>query len=234
MHPRSLLLSAPLLAVAAVFGACGQGSDVLTTTTSSAALATAQCTAGRFTAQVTACFTTFDACRSAEGADLSACRAALEACLPKPPHGPPGKGGGGSRGCDADGGVRDGHRGPGGHGGPRPGEGAGGLAPRDGDGGFGPPPRGGRGPTPDSAAITACHDALKACLDTTTDSAGCFATERTCARTAFDAAFAAACADAQAGCAASGADATECLEISQRCTEGAHGRPGASDGGVCE
>lgn len=88
-----------------------------------------------------------------------------------------------------------------------------GGAPPDCDGGPGGPKPGfcGHVPLPDSAAIKACHDTLKACVDAGTDRKTCGDAEHACVKAAFDAAF-------QARCAALPADAP--AEAKARCAEG--------------
>lgn len=220
------------------FGACGTSTD--TVASQASALAGAQCAFHEFNAQADACFVTFQACRDVAGADLEACRAALKACLPAPPQGKgPGKGG-----CDADGGMGHGPLGEGGphgpdgdHQGPPP------------DGGFGPGGPGGHRPhgggkggpggapriQPDAAALTACHDALDACLAVTgADAKACFEAEHACNKAAFDAAFTAACASASAGCTGTQVPADACAKIAERCAQGIKGPGDLADGGVCQ
>ena len=121
--------------------------------------------------------------------------------------------------------------------------------PRDLDGGFpegrghGGPGHGGPGgpggrPPPfavDSAAITACRDALTACTAVAgADEAACRDTEHSCVRDAFRAAFKAKCDEATAACTDPAANATACAAITERCTQGVDGIPPGADGGVCQ
>lgn len=203
--------------------ACGTSSTTSTTQTS-AALETAQCTFQANRAAADACFATFKTCVSAENADAAACATALQSCLPLPPAPPDGgigEGPGPGRG-------HEGHGGPGGPGG------AGGCQGMDGGEGHGG--RGGHGgpgprPEPDAAAITACHDALTSCLAATPGDSTCFDTEHACEKAAFDAAFAQVCASASTCDAATD---PACANLQRHCAEGVDGRPAAFDGGTCQ
>jgi hypothetical protein len=221
------------LGAAAVAACAGAGSTSTSTSTSSqvtAALDVAQCTFLADRAAAQACEQAFATCVAQAGADLAACRATLKACLPPPPDGgfPDGDHHGGPFGPPppfADGGVGLGSPGDGdGHGhdrGPGPGPGC--------DGADGGQPGAPAVALPNVAAVTACHDALQACLTATPGAVTCFQTERSCEQAAFAAAFAAACAAAQPCTAGDPA----CAELQARCQEGVDGRPGAFDGGSC-
>ncbi|MDP3156643.1 MAG: hypothetical protein Q8N23_28485 [Archangium sp.] len=172
------------------------------------ALESAQTDFCTFRAEADACRQAFEACAAVAGADLEACRTALHACLPPPPE----RRDGGRGGCEGgDGGVR------------RP--------PPDGDerrpGGR---HHGGRGPHPEPAAVAVCRDALNACQAANPEDTTCVATERTCVRDAFRAAFDAACAAAATTCESLPSDA--CARLTARCAEGIDGRVEA-DGGIC-
>jgi hypothetical protein len=196
------------------FSACD--TDILTSVEeTTAALETAQSEFCTFREEAQACRATFDACVLVEGADVDACRTALHDCLPPPPPRPEGgrcHGGG-------DGGVR-----------PPPPDG--GLPPPGGPRGPGPGPGGpgGFSPRPELAAITACRDALAACLAASPGEVTCVETEHSCVRDAFRAAFDAACADASTACQSLPAEA--CTRLTERCAQGIDGRVDA-DGGIC-
>jgi hypothetical protein len=205
--------------------ACSGGTA---TSQTSEALSAAQCTFLANREAADACRDAFTTCVAQPSADVAACLATLELCLPPPP--------------DAGVGHHGGHHGPppldGGFGPPPVGEGPGMGPDCQHDGGQPPPPHGrgghpGEGPGPmhpDAAAITACRDALQACLAATPTSVSCLETQRTCERAAFVAPFAAACAGAPS-CTVTSDPA--CAELQERCSEGVDGRPGAFDGGTC-
>ena len=76
-------------------------------------------------------------------------------------------------------------------------------------------------PAPDSAALTACHDALTACVALGgADRSACSDTERSCVRDAFDEAFATQCASIETQCADGSIDADACTELTERCSNG--------------
>lgn len=215
-------------------------STIAVTSDEAQALAGAQDSYASQKAEIDACFATFDTCKAADGADAAACKTALDACLPDTPPPPrecggrDGHGGGGAGGRGDGDGTRPAPSGSASGSGsaapppppppasgsasgsaappPREPRGDGG-APPDCDGGPGGPKPGfcGHVPLPDSAAIKACHDALKACVDAGTDRKTCGDTEHACVKAAFDAAF-------QARCSALPADAP--AEAKARCAEG--------------
>jgi hypothetical protein len=212
-----------LTAVCLTLAACNSDTELVAT--ESDALLGAQCTFEDFRAQADACFATFEACASADGADIEPCHAALRGCLPPPPRPPPPPGG--DHACD---GGHD-HPPP-----PPPPEGADGGRPPPPPGGAPPPPPPGGGhrppPLPDPAAVHACRDAFVACLNATpTDTEGCRANERTCIGAAFEAAFLARCDEAATRCANPDAPADTCAEIAARCAEGVQGPP---EGATCQ
>lgn len=219
MHAKTRRTMIAFSAAVTWLAGCANDNTSSSTTSDSAALTTAQCTFVGDDTAAQACFTAFDTCKTAEGANIDDCLATLKSCLPPPPQRGPGGHGGPMDGGDCGGGGR---------GGPGPGGGRHG----DGDGGgdhgqFGHPP-----PMPDSAAIDACHTALDTCLrDVNQAAADCFTADRACDKAAFEAAFTQFCADAQTRCAQAGADATECARITERCAEGVSGPPGMADGG---
>jgi hypothetical protein len=181
-------IAAGFVALAAVT-ACSSGAGTTATDTTSQALSEATASAADTHAAAEACFTAFDACRAAAGADVEACKATLDSCLPaeaRPgPHcGPPpgherpgdGDGAGGGGDCDGGGppkGAPDGTDAP-----PPP-----------------PPPDGGLPdfckdvPLPPPAAIAACKAPLDACLSAGTDKKTCFDAAHACIKAAFDAAL---------------------------------------------
>lgn len=235
---RFLVVASPLFLVAV---ACGDSttttdsSTIAVTSDEAQALAGAQDSYASQKAEIDACFTTFDTCKAAAGADAAACKTALDSCLPDTP--PPPRECGGREGHGGGRGDGDGTRpapsgsasGSGsaapppapppsasasGSAAPPPREPRGdGGAPPDCDGGPGGPKPGfcGHVPLPDSAAIKACHDTLKACVDAGTDRKTCGDAEHACVKAAFDAAF-------KARCAALPADAP--AEAKARCAEG--------------
>lgn len=225
-HPASQL--AGLFAVL-LLPACGTDT-LVDAAAETSALVTAQCDAQGNRAAVESCFAAFETCKSAEGADLAACKTTLDSCLPErlPRRGPP-------PGHDADGGCRggEGH----GHRGPPPGvEGLRGPPPGGLDGGPGRGGRGrgegrggGRGPVrPDDAAVQACQASVQSCVDAGTDAQTCRESARGCFHDALAAAFEGRCQELSAACAATpGAD---CSQITQRCAEGLREPPAP---GVC-
>lgn len=225
-----------LAAVCCVGGLVGCGTATASDLAQEAsALTSAQCAAQGDRAAVDACFTAFEACKTAAGADEAACRTTLRACLPTPPPrperagGPDGGCGGGPRGHGPGGGLgappADGQRPP-----PPAFDGDGGVRPPHGAGG--PGGHGGRGPVePDSAAVTACHDALATCLAAGTAEADCRDAEHQCMHEARAAAFAERCAQVQAECATTTDAQTPCAAIAARCAEGPR-PPRAEDGGL--
>jgi hypothetical protein len=127
--PRSFVsYAAGILSIAALT-ACGATTSTADDTTTAQALTEAKSSEDDTRAAAKACFTTFEACRSAASADIGACKTALVDCLPAEagagPHcGPPpgkhprgAKGEGGERGGE---GGRDGCEGGPGADGPRP------------------------------------------------------------------------------------------------------------------
>ncbi|MBL0197954.1 MAG: hypothetical protein IPQ09_27815 [Myxococcales bacterium] len=74
-------------------------------------------------------------------------------------------------------------------------------------------------PLPPPAAVRACHDATRTCVDGGGDRADCFATGRACVRAAHQAAFAERCASLQADAPA---------EVVARCAEGVEAPAGAN------
>jgi hypothetical protein len=231
LRPFTLPLGSAGLGLLALAACAGASS---TTSQATAALDSAQCTFLANHAAAEACRQAFQACLAQPAADVPTCAHTLAACLPPPPDG----------GVDHD--RR--HRGP-----PL-------FLPPPPDGGFGPPPFGPRPPghelhldcvpdgglppaghgspdldgpppvRPEPVAVTACHDALAACLTATPADPVCFETEHACEKAAFAAAFSAACQVAQP-CTPTGDPA--CAELQERCHEGVDGRPGAFDGGTC-
>lgn len=202
-----------------LLAACGTDSATSAAETA-AALETAQTDYCTVQAAAEQCRADYDACVLAAGADTEACRQALRACLPMPPDR---RGGGDGGHCmHGDGGARP----------PRPPPGDGGVPPEGHPGGR---HGGGRMPHPDPAALDACRTALADCLAASPGDATCLATEKTCIRDAFRAAFDAACADAAAGCTnlPANAPAEACTRLQQRCAEGVDGRHDG-DGGVCQ
>ena len=187
-----------LLGICTLVAACDGSNQLVDTATAASELQSTQCSFGG----ANACFDTFNSCIAAEGADVQACNDALHSCLPPPPARPDGGMAGGCPGMGGGGGPR----GPfgGGHGGPgRPG---------------GAPP-----PIP-SAAASACHDALDACLAASpADPRTCFDTEHSCVGDALRAEFQARCDLATAQCA--GSTDAACAEITQRCADGVTAMP---------
>lgn len=197
-----------LVASLSTFAACGLSSTETVAETADA-LEAAQCDLGALETAAAACRATYDTCRTAEGANLEACRQALHECLPPPPDRRPRgeRGDGGECMRDEDGGRR-----------PPPPPGADGGRP---EGHHGPGRHGGRGPHPDPAAVQACRDALHACLTANPEDPTCRETEHACVRAAFGAAFLAACDEATVRCAN---DTSEpCTRILARCAEGVGG-----------
>ena len=240
-----LKLSARCLALTLAIAGCA-GTETLVAAESDALLG-AQCTYDGFKAAADACFTAFDACANAEGADVEVCKADLKACLPPPPEGkkpwgdkpppPPGDhvcDGGHPEGPPPIAGADTSKPELGGPEGNRPPPPPGGLNtdgthPPDGKPGDGPgrPP-----PLPEKAAIEACRAAFDACLSQTpVDSAACRDAEKACIGAAFEAAFAARCEEAATRCANPDAPADKCAEITARCAEGVHGPP---EGAACQ
>ncbi|MBL8933076.1 MAG: hypothetical protein JNM69_00895 [Archangium sp.] len=222
MHRSSPSHLVGLLA-ALPFVACGTATSALDVATETSALVTAQCDAQSSRAAVDACFTTFEACKTAEGAVEADCRTALDACLPAgvPKHARRGHGGG-DGGCPGMGGGEGGRPegGPGGLAGlfgpPRGGH-DGGAGGRGGHGGRGHG-GGGRGPVGiDDAAVQACQATAQSCIAAGTDEQTCRDAARTCIHDAFAASFATRCQELADACAASGED---CTEINARCAAG--------------
>ena len=234
-----LFAAAPVVFVFACNGETATDSTVTAVTADEAqALKGAQESYASNKTEIDACVATFEACKSASGADVAACQTALHTCLPDTPPPPPRCGG-----RDGKGGPKPPHEGapcPSGSGDrppppppgsgsadgpppPPPGSGSAGLPPRPSASGDRPPPPAGseapgrrpeacgRLPLPAREALQACHEALRTCVDGGGDRAACFGTERSCIRAAFDAAF-------QARCAALPADAP--AEARARCAEG--------------
>ncbi|MER2562498.1 MAG: hypothetical protein ABTQ32_17370 [Myxococcaceae bacterium] len=209
------------LLAALPFVACGTATSALDVATETSALVTAQCDAQSSRAAVDTCFTTFEACKTAEGAVEADCRTALDTCLPEGvPHRARRGHGGGDGGCHGGGeGRPEGGRPEGG----RP-EGLGGLfaAPRGGHdggvGGHGGRGRGGRGPVGiDDATVQACRATADSCIAAGTAEQTCRDAARTCIHDAFAASFATRCQELADACAASGED---CTEINARCAAG--------------
>lgn len=197
----------------AAMTACSSGTST-TDSTSEQQQALTEAAASAEDAKVTAdaCFAAFESCKTADGADLAACKATLKECLPAEAHpgphcGPPrGKGKGSPHGpngdCDGGAGERDG--GPA-HEHPAPdgdddGDADGGR-PKGGPGGGGHGGGGGKEPgfckkvpLPSSPEVQACRDALDACITAGSDHKTCFDAEHACVKAAFDAAAAAAAA----------------------------------------
>ncbi len=143
---RSLILA---MVSFATLTACGVDSSTDTSSTQEA-LVEAEASAADAKATADACFSAFDTCRDADGADVEQCKADLKECLPAEAHpgprcGPPrGKGKGsphGPNGDQCDGGARPAQGGEqGGQQGQPP------PPPKDGEEGAGdrpPPPEGG-------------------------------------------------------------------------------------------
>lgn len=209
-------------AVVIVFAACTAGTSALSTTTSS--LTTAQCAFQASAAAADVCFATYQSCIAGEGADLAACKTALQACLPPPPSGPFGhQGGGGCQNMDGGGPDHDGFAGDGGE----PGHGG----PGGHHGGPGGPGGLGTLVQVDATAVKACQDTATACVAANPADTTCFSTERDCVHALFEAAFQAACSTTATTC-----DTTDpaCAELKERCTQGVGGNPSAWDGGTCQ
>jgi len=165
-----------------------------------------------------ACFTTFESCKAAEGADIAACRSALRECLPKAPHpgkhcghhhgkgrhgkGEDGKGhhgkGHGSKGHDG-----RGHDGPHDEAGEGPDDDGDNVSPPDADGGVAAP---GRAPRfcksvrlAAKADIQACRETLVSCIKADSAPDTCFKAHRDCVKAAFKSAKDAIKSGADAG-----------------------------------
>lgn len=238
---------APTLGFVLVFTGCSSGSTSGTTSDSSnASLVTDAVTQSESTHTSTVnCFSDFQTCidKAASDADVTACQAALESCLPAPASvgqngvpdlcNPPPDHGGGGGACNGDGGmgpppgIPDGGMPPGG--GPG-GPGAGGNGGGAGAGGpppGGPPPGGPGGPGGDRVpvspagriALATCHAELKKCLDAGTDAATCTSTAHTCVHDALVADFTQLCTTVASQCAAC-ATSKPCVDLTARCAAG--------------
>jgi hypothetical protein len=182
----------------------------------SSALEAAENSHGEARGGANRCFETFQACVTAENADVGACRNTLQGCLPaRPPHPPecpppppPPQGEGGG---DCDGGVRPPPPPPSG---PRPE----GPPPPQGEGGHRPPPpHCARLPLPPPEEVRACHVSLDACIDTADDRQECFQAHRRCMHDAFVRAFRARCDEGLAKCRA---ESRSCLRLEAICSRG--------------
>jgi hypothetical protein len=90
------------------------------------------------------------------------------------------------------------------------------------------------GPGPDRAALEACHDALRACLENGGDPAACFELGHSCIRDAFQAAFQARCNEVTAKCSNGEIPADMCVAVVERCTQGVAPPPDAPAQPQCD
>jgi hypothetical protein len=227
LHPmtRARLFSVVLSLGAGGIVACGQSSATTSAppTVAASALTSSQCSARSFDGAVSGCADAFASCAQAPGADVNACKTALEACLPQAPSSAFAHGGPGGNDGDADDGVDGGA--------PDPTHGDGGCdrGPGGGHGGHGDHgDHGGHRPAPDPAAIKACHDQLLTCVSAAgADVTACFDADHACTQAAFAAAFQAECANVATECA--GVTSDRCTQALARCAAGENGGP---DGGT--
>jgi hypothetical protein len=236
MHRENISIEALTRRAIAVFfcsliglGACvDRSSEEATAEEALVALNDAELTCGDVVDQALECLTGLQSCvgRASTAGDLDACKAEIEGCVPPPP--PPTEGDMPEGDCPKPGST-DGQPPPPPDGSPQPPPD--GSPPPSTDGSPPPPPPppppNGKRPhhkpignpcIPGGPVVTPCLEDLKACLETSTDSPGCFSAAQVCLQTALEEKLAALCDLALARCAETDGSEEACADIAAKCS----------------